>query len=105
MNGTWKGDIDMNWKLQVGSLFRGIDHGLQRWDNLVAKPFLFLGNLDKNIFLKKHENEAKIKLETQCHRQWLYRAPLWITLKIKIWVVVDLEFMIFFPSIKKLYLM
>jgi hypothetical protein len=37
----------------------------------------------------------------QCYRQWLYRAPLCITLKIKIWVVTYLKFIIFFPSIKK----
>ena len=26
-------------------------------------------------------------LHTQCYRQWLFKAPLCITLKIKIWVV------------------
>ena len=38
---------------------------------------------------------------SQCYRQWVYRAPLCITLKIKIWVVAYLKFIIFFPSIKK----
>ena len=33
---------------------------------------------------------------SQCYRQWLYRAPLCIT--IKIWVVAYLEFIICFPS-------
>ena len=35
---------------------------------------------------------------SQCYRQWLYRAPLCITLKIKIWVVAYLKSIIFFPS-------
>ena len=50
----------------MDSLIRGIDHArpFQFRDNLVAKPFLFVGSLDKHILVKKHyENEAKIKLE------------------------------------------
>jgi hypothetical protein len=35
--------------------------------------------------------------------QWVFWAPLCITLKIKIWVVACLKFIIFFPSIKKKY--
>ena len=35
----------------------------------------------------------------QCYRQWVYRAPLFIRLKIKIWVVAYLEFINFFKYI------
>ena len=45
--------------------------------------------------------KKKKRLFPQCYRQWVYRAPLCITLRIKIWVVAYLKFIIFFPSIKK----
>ena len=45
----------------------------------------------------------------QCYRQWVYRAPLCITLKIKIWVVAYSKFITFFSKYQKkivnLYLM
>ena len=60
---------------------------------------LFVSNLSTD----KTNQELKWKLRTlpQCYRQWLYRVPRCITLKIKIWVVAYLKFIIFFPSIKK----
>ena len=39
--------------------------------------------------------------QPQCYRQWVYIAPLCITLRIKIWVVAYLKFIIIFPSMKK----
>ena len=55
-----------------------------------------------------HNWLTKFLWSPQCYRQWVYRAPLCITLKLKIWVVAYLKFIIFFQVSKffffKLYL-
>ena len=40
----------------------------------------------------------------QCYRQWVYKAPLCITLRIKTWVVAYLKFIIIFFRIFKNFL-
>ena len=55
---------------------------------------------------KKEQIEKRLilLLYPQCYSQWVNRAPLCIILKIKIWVVAYLKFIIFFPSFKKTFL-
>ena len=44
----------------------------------------------------------KVHFEVQCYRQWLFKAPLCITLKFEIWVVA--YFLNFFKKKKYIYI-
>ena len=46
------------------------------------------------IFIR-HLQQNNPPFWPQCYRQWLYRAPLCITLKIKVWVVAYLFFFLY----------
>ena len=61
-------------------------------------------NLSKKQTLENrpHVKYAFSALQSQCYRQWVYKAPLCITLRIKTWGVEYLKFIIFFfKNLKK----
>ena len=55
---------------------------------------------NRTIFVSKSKNQQTRStysgVKAQCYRQWVYKAPACITLRIKTWVVAYLKFIIIF---------
>ena len=70
----------------------------------MCRRFVLIYRRSECIFLRPPhlwiQCVVMVLVRVQCYRQWLYRAPLCITLKIKIWVVAYLKFIIFFGMTK-----
>ena len=70
---------------------------------VISEGILNLDSFSENSKPNEPDLLNLIWYRAQCYRRWLFNAPLFITLKIKIWVVAYLKFIFFSKYQKKIF--